>query len=132
MFERASRLKLRFDTRQGQLSVEDLWDLPLTSSSGRANLDEIAISLYKRLQGQTETLSFVRAGAVADERGQLAFDIVKHVIDVRQEENKAAADRRAKAEKKQQILGLIARKEEEQLGGMPLRSCASWRKACNP
>ena len=32
-FEQAVRLKLRFNSPKGLLSVEDLWDLPLTSNS---------------------------------------------------------------------------------------------------
>ena len=35
MFQKASRLKLRFDSPKGLLSVEDLWDLPLTSAGNR-------------------------------------------------------------------------------------------------
>lgn len=44
MFEKASRMKLRFNTQRGVLSVEDLWDLPLIQ------LDNIAIALNKKLQ----------------------------------------------------------------------------------
>lgn len=33
IFEQASRQKLRFETSAGKLSIEDLWDLPLTSNN---------------------------------------------------------------------------------------------------
>ena len=32
LFERATLLKLRFTTEYGMISVEDLWDLPLTTT----------------------------------------------------------------------------------------------------
>jgi hypothetical protein len=36
IFEQATRAKIRFSTPVGMLSVEDLWDLPLTSTQGQA------------------------------------------------------------------------------------------------
>lgn len=44
MFEKASRIKLRYSTNRGVLSVEDLWDLSLEQ------LDPIAINLNKSLK----------------------------------------------------------------------------------
>jgi hypothetical protein len=38
LFQKATRAKLRFETPKGLLSVEDLWDLPLTSAINKANL----------------------------------------------------------------------------------------------
>ena len=114
MFEQASRLKLRFDSVIGLLSAEDLWDLPLTSKRG-PNLNDIAIELHHATKD--DTVSFVDDAVKPDPALVLRFDIVKHVIDVKKEENRKAADARARAEHKQQILGIIARKEVSDLEG---------------
>ena len=114
MFEKASRLKLRFDSPQGQIGVEDLWDIPLTSGVNRANLDNVARRLSKQVK-ESETESFVVKPAKANEITLLQFDIVKHIIEVRLAENEAAATARANKERKHQILAIIASKQNEQL-----------------
>lgn len=115
IFEQASRLKLRFTTTRGSLAVEDLWDLPLTSTRG-TSLDDIAVSLHHQLKH--DTVSFVDDTVAAAPELQLSFDVVKRVIEVKKTENKAAADARAKAEQKQKILGILARKEDAALEAM--------------
>jgi hypothetical protein len=118
IFEKASRLKLRFDTPKGFLSVDDLWDLHLISDIGRANLDDIARDLNRQLKN-TE-VSFVRENQGADETLQLQFDIVKHIIDVRLAEQNAALAAKEKAERKQKILAIMSDKQEASLRGLPL------------
>lgn len=119
MFEKASRLKLRFPSPKGALTVEDLWDLPLTSSTGKANLDDLARTLHQQLESQ-KVGSFVTKAATADDRLQLQFNIVLRVIEVRLAENEAAAQREAARAKKQQIMEIIERKETEALSGASL------------
>lgn len=119
MFEKASRLKLRFDSAKGLLTVEDLWDLPLTSNTGKANLDDIARDLHRLLK-EADEVSFVKPAQGSTESDQLAFDVVKHIIDVRVAERDAAAQKAERAEKKQQILAMIAQKENEALGSTSL------------
>ncbi|MBB6053539.1 hypothetical protein [Armatimonas rosea] len=118
MFEKATRLKLRFETTKGLLSVEDLWELPLTSPTSKVNLDEIARGLHHKVTTQTE-VSFVNptAKSAAAEKDQLALDIVKHVIGVRLAENEAAAKARANAEQKKKILEILDEKDTESLKG---------------
>lgn len=106
MFERASRLKLDFETNVGRLAVDDLWDMKLT------DIDALAINLNNRLK--SDNVSFINA-ARPDEKLQLRFDIVKHIIEVRLQEREEAAQLREKAEKKQQILGILARKQNAKL-----------------
>lgn len=114
LFERASRAKIRFDTAKGHLSVEDLWDLPL-SSTNRVNLDDIARGLHRQLKD--DDVSFVTNVKPGGDDTRLAFDVVKHVIDVRVAERNLAADAKDRAHRKQQILEIIARKEQGDLEG---------------
>ena len=119
MFEKASRLKLRFPSPKGSLSVEDLWDLPLTSTTGKANLDDLARTLHQSLESQ-KVGSFVTKATSAETGIQLQFDIVLHVIKVRLAEIEAAAQREAARAKKQQIMEIISRKETESLSNASL------------
>lgn len=119
MFEKAVRNKIRFDTPQGRIGVEELWDLPLTSRTEKANLDDIARGLYRQSRSGDD-VSFVTAAQKPDEILALKFDIVKHVIAVRLAENEKALKSREAAERKQKLLGLIADKENEAIANLPL------------
>ena len=116
MFEIAARLKLRFDTPAGVLSVEDLWDLPLTSKVGHTNLDDLARGLSKRVADAEE--SFVEKPVPKDQKTTLAFNIVKHVIAVRLEERDAAKAVQEKKAKKAKILEILASKEDNAMQNM--------------
>ena len=116
MFERASRLRLRFETPRGLLSVEDLWLLPLESKISNPNLDDIARFYFRQLESK-ENVSFVRKEDKTDETTQLQFDVVKYVIDVRLEEADKAKKEADTAARKQKLLAIIADKEDEGLKG---------------
>lgn len=115
MFDKASRLKLRFDSPQGLLSVEDLWDLPLTSTrANKANLNDVAKAVSRELKAESEE-DFVNPKSGADELLQLKMDVVKHVIGTVQNENAAALAERDKKDKKAKILEIISRKQDKEL-----------------
>lgn len=106
--EKASRIKLRYSTNRGVLSVEDLWDLSLEQ------LDPIAINLNKRLK-ESQTESFIKTRTKDTTELELKFNIVKHIIDVKlqeQEERTVAAEKKAK---RQKILDLMAKKQDAEL-----------------
>lgn len=108
MFEKASRIKLRYSTNRGVLSVEDLWDLSLEQ------LDPIAINLNKRLK-ESQTESFIKTRTKDTTELELKFNIVKHIIDVKlqeQEERIVAAEKKAR---RQKILDLMAKKQDAEL-----------------
>lgn len=111
MFEKASRLKLRFITIKGDVTVEDLWDMKLTSRNG-FDLDSVAKSLNTAVKESGEE-SFVVKRNTKNAVLELKFEIVKHIIDVKIAE--AEASERAveiKAEK-EMYDGLIAEKEND-------------------
>lgn len=114
IFEKASRIGVRFESSKGLLSVEDLWVLPLTSTKGQANLDDIAVDLNHLLQ-DAQTESFVKKAVKTNEELQLKFDIVKHIIDTRLAEDEAAKTKALAAAKKAKVLEFIARKQDEVL-----------------
>jgi hypothetical protein len=119
IFEQAARLRIRFESPKGPLTVEDLFILPLTSQTEKANLDDIARSLHLQLKN-SDAISFVTPAQGADQVTQTKFDIVKYVIDIRIAERDAAAIAADRKAKKQQILSLISQKENDKLAGSSL------------
>ena len=119
MFEQAARLKVRFDSPKGLLSVEELWELPLTVRNGGASLDNIAKGLNRQIK-ETDTESFVVKAPKADAVLKLKFEIVIHIISVRMAEAAVAEAAAEKAKQKDKILAVIARKQDEKLEGASL------------
>ena len=98
MFEQASRLKLRFAVgTRVNLTVENLWDLPLTNVKGE-HLDHIAIELQEKLSTNEKSFVVQQSKNKETQLNQLKFDIVKYIIDVRLEEQKVANLERQRAQ----------------------------------
>lgn len=115
MFEKATRQQLRFNTKKGLLSVEDLWTLPLKSSiNNQVDLDEVAKTVHQELKA-SEEISFVAPVTASNTTAQLKMDIVKHIIAVKLAEKEVAEKAKETKEKKQKILEAIARKQDEAL-----------------
>lgn len=107
IFEKATRLKLRFQSTRGMLTVEDLWDIELTS------LDKLAI-IYKKRLGRSE--SFLDTED-KDELTELSFELCKYIIEARLQEAKEKEDAKAAYDRKQKILSLISEKKDDELKG---------------
>lgn len=114
-FERAVRLKLRFPTVRGGVSLEDLYDMPLTSRDG-FNLDTVAKNLNRAVKNAEEESFVVKASRVSDEL-ELGFGIVKHIIAVKMQEREDAETAAEKRERKQKILAVLAKKQDAALEG---------------
>jgi hypothetical protein len=119
--EYCARHKLRFRSNQGvnALSVEELWDLPLVSTTGKTNLNDIAKGIHATLR-QDETNFVETETDTHDVDGTMKLEAVKRVIAVKQAERKAAATAREKSEQKQKIMALIAERRDDALKGKPL------------
>lgn len=119
IFKKAAANKLRFTSSSGSISVEDLFDLPLTSAKS-ASLDQVARNISKELKGQEEE-SFVEVSSNPLKAVlELKLEIVKEVIADRKALNEARVLAAEKADKKQKILAIMASKQDEALQGMSL------------
>ena len=118
IFERATKKKLRFESPVGLLSVEDLWDLPLTTrSANKASLDDLAKNVNRKIKENDEE-SFVVKKTAANSDLNLRMDIVKHIIEIRMAEAEAADQARKDKAREQKILEILAKKEDEDLENM--------------
>jgi hypothetical protein len=111
IFEQAARQRIRFQFAGNLLTVEDLFQLPLSSEVGRPNLDAIAIALSVKVR--TETESFIPNKAKKVEANvALALEVVTSIINTRVAENEAKTQRVALEANQARIKELIARKME--------------------
>ncbi|WAI96162.1 hypothetical protein [Vibrio phage vB_VhaP_PG11] len=112
IYKKASKQKLRFQTNKGTISVEALWDLPLT------HLDAIAMELNKALE-EKATGSFLNPAKV-DEVLKLKFELVKDVLQTRVD-NKLVAEKAAVTRAQNaRIDELIAKKQDEKLASLSI------------
>lgn len=119
IFATASRKKFRFASERGDLTTEQLWDLPLTSKNG-FNLNAVAIAVHNELKDLAEE-SFVEVSSNPRRRElEDMLEVVKRIIAVKQDEAKAATERVAKQALKRKLQEAIEAKEGEALLGASL------------
>lgn len=110
MFEVATREKMRFPFK-GMISVEDLWDLSVQ------NLDKVFKTLNsQRKEAQEESLLNTKSSE--DERLETQIEIVKYIVNVKLEERAARVKDAENKEKKQKIMALMAKKDDEAMENM--------------
>lgn len=110
MFEVATRTKMRFPFK-GMISVEDLWDLSVQ------NLDKVFKTLNsQRKEVQEESLLDTKSSE--DERLETQIEIVKYIVNVKLEERAARVKAAENKEKKQKIMALMAKKDDEEMENM--------------
>lgn len=120
MFEVATRTKLRFDSPRGQLSLEQLWDVPLRSRDD-FNLDIVAKATNKALT-EISLASFVSTRKSPEQgRLELALDLVKYVIATKIDDEVTAEARVANKQEKEKLLSILAEKQDGKLSELSER-----------
>lgn len=117
IFEQASINKTRFASTKGDLTTEQLWDLPLTSKSG-FDLDTLAKSVNAELKATAEE-SFVAtstnpAKAVLEHK----LEILKHIIAVKLAQNEAHRMAAQRATERRKLLDILGQKEDQALAAL--------------
>ena len=118
IFERATRIKLRFPSTIGELTSEQLWDLPLTVRGAQPDLDKIARYVNSELKSIDEG-SFV--ALTPDPRRadlELKLDILKHIIAAKIADADAAKTAASNAARRRKLLDVLAAKEDAELSGL--------------
>jgi len=123
MFDLATRQKLRFTTTKGDISVEDLWDLPRNNEKG-LSLKSIARTLLVQLKDINAIDEF------ADDKDEieneettilkLKLDIVKFILKVKLDEFENKKNQNQIKAENQRILELIGKKQDQELESLSI------------
>jgi hypothetical protein len=118
IFEQASMEALRFSSKKGDLTVEQLWSLPLTSVSANVNLDELAKSVNKEIKALSEE-SFVGVSNNPARRSlELRLDILKHIIAFKLEKAEANRKKIEKSSQRAELLDALRAVKENKIKQM--------------
>lgn len=135
IFERAIRGKIRFASSVGGLTVEQLFDLPLTAGASRGapppSLDSVGREIVRGLKSiETESLVETRPNP---EKAmlELQLEIVKHVIASKQADIAAAATRAANAEERRILVEAYADKKTDAIKNLPMEEIEKRLAALN-
>ena len=110
MYKEVSRQRIRFQTAQGPLTVEQLWDLSVN------DLDKLAVSLeeaHKNSKGK----SFLEKRTTKDKTLKLQFDVVLDVLQTKVDEAEEARIKKENKEHNEKIITLIKNKQDKELEG---------------
>lgn len=107
IFETATRYRFRYPYK-GVINTEDLWDLDVVQ------LNEI----YKTLKAEerkTKEDSLLASTTRSDSILGAKIDIVRRIVEVKLNDAKRATFEKEKAERKQQLMAVLAEKQNEEL-----------------
>jgi hypothetical protein len=120
LFMQASRDAFRYPSPNGELTTEQLWNLPLTSTRAhQASLDDVARGVYDELQAVTER-SFVNTKPNPKKPIlEAKLEIVKAIITVKQAENAEKVAKQAAASEAAKLEAILDTKKAADLQNLP-------------
>ena len=126
LFKEALAQKLRFKTIRGNISIEELWDIPLTSKNG-FSLNDIAKDIYLELKQEVE-IDFVGGATSENSEGNLKLEIVKEIIKDKKEAIERNEQEASSKTHNQFIDSLIAEKQNESMKAMSIEELKALKK----
>lgn len=117
IFERASRAQLRIASPRGELTVEQLWELPLTTKGSGLHLDQLARrvnSELKDLEGGSFVITTPNPHTI---ELMLQLDILKHIIESKIADQTAAEKRAANMARRAKLMAAIEAADNKELEG---------------
>ena len=117
IFKQATKLKLRFSSVRGDLTIEDLWDLPLTSKSN-LSLDGVGKPIQKALRESDEDSLVDVPTTSKNELNSLRLAIIKEIISVKQEENLIKQNQTAIESQKALLKQALASKKVDEINSL--------------
>lgn len=97
MFAKAIKEKVRFESPRGNISTEDLWDLPLVE------LDRMYRALNKQVK-ETQEGSLLDTASRGITTLELKVEIIRYVVTARLEEKEEAKVKPERKSKKEHLL----------------------------
>ena len=118
IYKQAAQQKLRFESKRGLLTTEDLFTLPI--SKGEISLRDLAITVNKKLaKSDTDIPDFLaddqKAQTAEQQTYQLQLDVLKDIIETRKEENQQSTETYKRDQERAAIRELIAKKKQQNL-----------------
>ena len=127
IFAKASKIKLRFNTAHGTLSVEQLWDLKQPKLA--VVIKNLREEIKKADINADSELAFLdQDTSEADKILQLKFELAKAVWQYKQDDIEAAKNKAADKEHNQKILGMIKKKQDAALEDMSIEELKAMLK----
>ena len=116
LFSYATRNKLRFQSTKGELTVEQLWDIPLRSKNGEHfDLNNVAQRANQSLK-EIDAENFVETTRTpAHTLCEMRLEIVKYIIETKLGEEEAAKKRADNKTEKEKLLKILAEKQDGKL-----------------
>ncbi len=115
-FKEGTRINVLFPSKVGELSIQQLWSLPLQSKTG-VDLDTLAIGVNEQLK-KSGTESFVKKSSGPDKLLQLKLDILKEIIEYKQNEEDKRAKRTELNKRRQLLLAQLDKKQTEEVSAL--------------